>query len=293
MGVDIDLRSNTASIPAQKVEKIMSYLGAVTAVPAPRRLQLRFLEEMLGLLNWISSLLVSGRFHLAQIVSARRAASAKGGANVTMGLREECEWWAGVVTKWNRVSIILPPEHAPSPFSLEDSPVTDAAGGADGGGGGFFNGLWTAVKWSEEELEELDIMELEALMYCIFLKMLIDRDPLLVQGRRFVARNDNQPWVAACNSNDSTKPSIAVLLAWLHELMAIYSFAVELEWIKSADNPIADALSRGELLRFLQSAANTGFPAASLVAIWMPGRSRIVSRMISAKRSQKSMRQTQ
>jgi hypothetical protein len=149
------------------------------------------------------------------------------------------------------------------------------------------------VKWSEEELKELDIMELEALMYCIFLKMLIDKDPSLVQGRRFVARNDNQPWVAACNGNDSTKPAIAILLAWLHELMAIYSFAVELEWIKSADNPIADALSRGELLRFLLSAANAGFPAASLVAVPMPGRSQIVSRMISAKRSQRSMRQAQ
>jgi hypothetical protein len=293
MGVDIDLRTNTASIPAPKVAKVLSYLTAVTAVPSPKKLELRFLEEMLGLLNWISSLLVSGRFHLAQIVSARRAAAQKGGANVTLGLRDECAWWAGVVTKWNRVSIILPPTHAPSPFSLEDSPVTDAAGGVNGGGGGFFNGMWTAVKWSEEELKELDIMELEALMYCIFLKMLIDKDPSLVQGRRFVARNDNQPWVAACNGNDSTKPAIAILLAWLHELMAIYSFAVELEWIKSADNPIADALSRGELLRFLLSAANAGFPAASLVAVPMPGRSQIVSRMISAKRSQRSMRQAQ
>jgi hypothetical protein len=89
------------------------------------------------------------------------------------------------------------------------------------------------VKWSEEELEELDIMELEALMYCIFLKMIIDKGPRLVQGRRFVARNNNEPWVCACNSNDSNKPAIAVLLAWLHELMAIYSFAVELEWITS------------------------------------------------------------
>jgi hypothetical protein len=77
-----------------------------------------------------------------------------------------------------------------------------------GGGGGSFNGMWTAVKWSEEEIEELDIMGLKALMHCIFLKVLIDKDPRLVQGRRFVARNDNQPWVAACNSNDSTKPAI-------------------------------------------------------------------------------------
>jgi hypothetical protein len=56
MGVDIDLRTNTASIPAPKVAKVLSYLTAVTAVPSPKKLELRFLEEMLGLLNWISSL---------------------------------------------------------------------------------------------------------------------------------------------------------------------------------------------------------------------------------------------
>jgi hypothetical protein len=41
--------------------------------------------------------------------------------------------------------------------------------------------------------------------------MLIDKDPSLVQGRRFVARNDNKPWVFACNSNDSTKAAIALM----------------------------------------------------------------------------------
>ena len=132
-------------------------------------------------------------------------------------------------------------------------------------------------------------MELEALMYCCFLKMLIDTDPGLVSGRRFTARNDNEPWVHACNSNNSNKPAIAVLLAWLHELMALYSFSVELEWIKSKDNPIADALSRGERRNFLASAADCGFAAASLVRLQMPDRTSLVSRMISAKSSAKDM----
>jgi hypothetical protein len=125
MGVDIDLRTNMASIPEPKVKKVRAYLDVKVT-----------LEEMLGLLNWISSLLVSGRFHMAQIVSARRAAASRGYAIVTVvGLAAECAWWVDVVTHWNRVSIILPPKHAPSPFSLGDSPVTDAAGDINGGGG--------------------------------------------------------------------------------------------------------------------------------------------------------------
>ena len=166
---------------------------------------------------------------------------------------------------------------------------TQLAASTAGGGGGFFAGLWTAVKFSQYEIDNLDIMELEAMTYCIFLKMLIDRDPSLVTGRRFVARNDNQPWVAACNGNDSSKPAIAILLAWLHELMALYSFSVELEWIKSADNIAADALSRGDRRRFLQFAADSGF-SSSLVFLQMPRRSLLVSRMILAKRSAQSMK---
>ena len=289
MGVDIDLAANTASIPAAKVAKVQMYLDEVLRRPVGDTLPLRFFEELLGLLNWISSVLVSGGFHLALVTSARRAAAVNGKAKCTAGLHAECNWWRGVITKWNRVAIIQPPVHAPSPFHISDSPVTDAAGGSNGGGGGFYAGLWTAVEWTDREKEQLDIMELEALMYCCFLKMLIDTDPGLVSGRRFTARNDNEPWVHACNSNNSNKPAIAVLLAWLHELMALYSFSVELEWIKSKDNPIADALSRGERRKFLASAADCGFAAASLVRLQMPDRTSLVSRMISAKSSAKDM----
>ena len=293
MGVDVDLAQDppVASIPPDKVEKVKRYLQSVADAKVGDKRDLQFWEELLGILNWISSVLVSGRFHLAQVVSARRAAAYRGGMRCTVELKNECRWWWDVVTKWNRVAIILPPVHALSPFSMADSPTTDAAGGVNGGGGGFFAGMWCACKFSQYEIDNLDIMELEAMTYCIFLKMLIDRDPGLVQGRRFTARNDNQPWVAACNSNDSSKPAIAVLLAWLHELMALYSFAVELEWIKSADNVAADALSRGDRQRFLEAATDSGFPPSSLVFLQMPDRSALVSKMICAKSSARSMLQ--
>ena len=292
MGVDIDLSHDppVASIPPGKIAKIKRYLREVLDMQLGTSMSLQFWEEILGLLNWISAVLVSGRFHLAQVVSARRAAAKYRGMVCTRGLKDECQWWWSVITQWNRVAIMLPPKHALSPFSLADSPATDAAGGAGGGGGGFFAGLWTAVKFSAYEVANLDIMELEAMTYCIFLKMLVDRDPSLVMGRRFLARNDNRPWVVCCNGNDSSKPAIAVLLAWLHELMALYSFSIELEWIKSADNVAADALSRGDRRRFLQAASDSGFPPASLVFLQMPSRKSLVSKMISAKSSARSMR---
>jgi hypothetical protein len=83
------------------------------------------------------------------------------------------------------------------------------------------------------------------------------------------------------------------LLAWLHELIAFYSFSVDLEWIKSADNVAADALSRGDRRRFLQAASDSGFPSASLVFLQMASRKSLVSKMISAKNSARSMHRGQ
>ena len=135
MGVDIDLAQDppVASIPSDKVAKAKSYLQSVLDAKVGDRRDLKFWEELLGILNWISSVLVSGRFHLAQVVSARRAAAYRGGMRCTKELKKECQWWWDVITKWNRVAIILPPVHAQSPFSVDDSPTTDAADGVNGG----------------------------------------------------------------------------------------------------------------------------------------------------------------
>jgi hypothetical protein len=65
--------------------------------------------------------------------------------------------------------------------------------------------------------------------------------------------------------------------------MALYSFSVGLEWISTHKNIMPDALSRGDRRRFLEEAANQGFPASSLVRLQMPDRSSIVSKMMSAK----------
>ena len=102
-------------------------------------------------------------------------------------------------------------------------------------------------------------------------------------------RNDNKPWCYACNDNDSAKPAIAVLLEWLHSLQSIYSFRMYLDWIPSAENPIADAVSREEWSRFYAVAAANNYPPSALRRVQMLPRSSIVSLMISMKRSAKRM----
>jgi hypothetical protein len=249
-------------------------------------------EQTLGLLQWISQVLVSGRFNLAQIVGARRAAAKRGYCILTIGLRNECSWWRQVLVRWNRIAMVVPPKYAVSPWTWADSPVTDASrelSTLSGAGGAFYNGMWGLCVWTEEEVRELDIMELEALMCVLWIATLIEFDPGMLRGRRFTFRNDNQPWRDSHNANASNKPAIAVLLRWLHELQALHSFAMWIDWIASENNPISDAISRQEWERFHRVAAANHYPLSSLRRVQVTDRCTIVSLMISAKRSATSM----
>jgi hypothetical protein len=95
MEVDVDLAQDppVASIPPGKIAKVKKYLWEVLDAKTRASKDLQFWEELLGILNWMSSVLVSGRFHLAQIVSARRAAAKYRGMIVTKGLQSECQLW--------------------------------------------------------------------------------------------------------------------------------------------------------------------------------------------------------
>ena len=306
MGVFVDLEAMTASVPPDKVYKAQCMLRPfLVEAPEHRRyatlsrnwsgpvlLEAKVIEKLLGLLNWMSEVLVSGRFHLAQLVSAMRGAARRGYCIRSEGLRRECLWWQGVLTKWNCVAIIVPPEYMVSPWKWIDSPVTDASrelSSLSGGGGAFYNGMWGICKWTEEEVTELDIMELEGLMCVLWIATLLDINPQALQGRRFTFRNDNQPWYFACNANKSAKPAIAILLEWLHEMQALHSFLMVIDWIASEENPIADAISREEWERFHEVAASNHYPTSSLRRVQVLPRSSIVSLMISAKRSARRM----
>ena len=295
MGVFVDLKNMTASVPPDKVFKAQCMLEPFLCDDVgetPVLLDTKAIEQLLGLLNWMSEVLVTGRFHLAQIVSAMRSASRHGYCTRTPQLRRECIWWRTILNKWNCVALIVPPEYMISPWKWIDSPVTDASrelSTLSGGGGAFYNGCWGLCKWTPHEVEELDIFELEALMCVLWIATLLSIDPQALQGRRFTFRNDNKPWYYACNANKSAKPAIAILLEWLHEMQSLHSFLMVIDWIASEENPIADAISREEWERFYKVAASNHYPRSSLRRVQVHERSSIVSMMISAKRSAKLM----
>jgi hypothetical protein len=150
MGVFIDLEAMTAIIPPEKVVKAQRLLAPfIDGRQEHMLLDELLIEQLLGLLNWMFEVLVGGRFHLSQIISARRAAAKRGYCSLTAGLRQECLWWQKVLQQWNCVAMIVPPElYMLSPWKWVDSPVTDALrelSTLSGGGGAFYNGMYVGV----------------------------------------------------------------------------------------------------------------------------------------------------
>ncbi len=153
----------------------------------------------------------------------------------------------------------------------------------------WYKQYYQAWEFDPTEIRDLHIMELEGFALVVWLEYLVRVHPDEISGKRYIIRCDNDPFVVAVNSRKSTQPAIALLIGIIHHWSALYHFDLRLVYIKSADNIAADALSRGDRLRFLQAASDSGFPPSSLVFLQMPSRSALVSKMISAKSSAQSM----
>ena len=182
-------------------------LDTLLAEPPPEFVDLKLAERLHGLLNWVSQLLVTGQYHLPQIIGAfRRAKSTGTKARVTRALRAEMAWWKEVLTDWNCIAIILPPLYAAPAFSYEGSPTTDACRSPSfAGAGAWFRGFYDYFEFTALERASFTIMALEALIFVLWIEALLLKDSSLISGRVWRARCDNEAWVAIVTSGKCNK----------------------------------------------------------------------------------------
>ena len=101
-------------------------------------------------------------------------------------------------------------------------------------------------------------------MHVLWIHTLCDRCPHLISGRRFRTWCDSKPFVDSVKANKSNLPSIAFLLGILHRLQSQYSFDLDIEWVDTKKNHLADALSRDEIDVFFASMSALGASRSTL-----------------------------
>jgi hypothetical protein len=111
---------------------------------------------------------------------------------------------------------------------------------------------------------------------------------VLIKGRKFLTRCDNEPFVKVVNRRHSTHPSVAFLLGEIHHLMAVHSFDLRLEYINTKLNIGADALSRHRPVEYFEYMREEfAMDASDLVCVPVQNdyRNLVTSTMMSLKRS--------
>ena len=228
------------------------------------------IDHLYGLLQHCSSVLVKGNFHLPFSTTAYKQAKIHKYAMMHDAWKSELVWWRTLLTAWNCVAFILPMYMViPKTWGLL-SPFTDACRSLQkltGGAGAVFGHRFQFFKFTEEEITWLTIMDLEALTLILWLHTLCMVCPKLISGKHFLSWCDNDNVVKAVQANKSNRPTLAFTIEILHDLQCRFSFDLELQWVDTKSNRLADALSRNEIREFMNEMSILGFDTDTLVFI--------------------------
>lgn len=228
------------------------------------------LDHLYGLLQHCSSVLLKGRFHLPFSTTAYKQSHARKYAQVHDAWRLELVWWRTLLTKWNCVALILPLYQTVPGKCGTLAPTQDACRSVErmtGGGGAAYGVRYQHFRFTPAEIKGLTIMDLEALVLIVWMHTLCMICPEEISGRRFLSWCDNDSVVKAVQKNGSNKPTLAFTISILHDLQSRFSFDLELQWIDTKSNRLADALSRNELHEFFVEMHKLGHSRESLILV--------------------------
>ena len=262
----------TATVPEDKVRKTVA---AADSALGCEWVALKQIWSLLGLLGFCGQVLVSGGWRVPWTVGALRAAAKMGFAPMHEEWQTELLWWKGLLTKWNRVALLVPEVWKDSGLEDWQSPFTDTSralgldGEVRGGGAGAVFGKYAMhFKFTDEEITWLPICDTGGLVLVLWLYWVCDNHPGAISGTRFRVWCDNQSFTKAVNARRSNAPTLAFLLGLLHDLQARFSFDVRIDYVKSEENVAADAASRGDWDRFYSHMQTVGFTPSDVV--WVP-----------------------
>jgi hypothetical protein len=242
LGVLIDSEAREARLGEDRVEQGMKLLEGVKG----KRVMLKKdLEKLVGWLNWAAMVCAPARIFLRRLYDllGKRGRWVK----LTRGAQADLAWWRRFWRRANGVAFF-----SDSDWRAADDCALYTDASTSTGYGAVFGNEYFYGEWPEGmNVPDMDINALEML---VFLLVAWTWGPQM-KHRRTVVHADNTSAVAALNNRTSKDAALMVILRRLWEEAAVNGFDLSASlrgtWTAGVDNPLADALSRGAIDKFL------------------------------------------
>ena len=240
LGIVLDTIKREARLPEDKLTKCQ---GLISEMLGSKKVRLRKLQSLLGLLNFTLSVVLPGRAFLRRMYDLTiKITKPHHYIKITNDVREDLRMWLSFLKHFNGKSFF----HTSALLSSCKLQLhTDASGSVGYGaifGNSWFHGLWPP-HWKKFSIAVLEFYPLVTAVK-VWGKALKDKNVVFV--------TDNQAIVAVINSQTAKDKRLQFLLRSFVLDCLNLNICFSALHISSEKNAASDALSRAQFNRFFQ-----------------------------------------
>lgn len=244
LGLEIDSNTMVVRMPYSKVCEI---LLKIQAVKAERKVTLKVMQQLIGVLNFAARVIVPGRPFLRRLINATRGLTKPyHHLRVTLDIKRDLDMWLTFFKGFNGVSVFH------DRFWVSNADVqlfTDSAAGRGLGFGAVFDRHWMYGVWPENWhvvgiTEDITVLE----MFPILVSLVVWGEQLM--NKKLLFHCDNQAVVHILNSMTSKSEKVMVLVRALTLVCLRHNMIVKAKHILGRTNTLTDSLSRLQVQKF-------------------------------------------
>lgn len=247
LGIEFDTQKMELRLPAEKLVEIKIRLESCIKL---RKITLRELQSIIGLLNFACQVVAPGRAFCRRLIDATcNVSKPHHRIRVSNAMKDDLHVWISFLSQYNGVTVML------DSFWTSNEAInlfTDSAGGKHMGFGVFFQGKWTQACWPEHWIKTGILSDSDFITFLELFPVVVAINiwGSYLKNKKIIFNSDNQAVVTIINKKSSKSERVMSLVRSLVLSTLTQNIMIKSVFIKGKLNMIADSLSRCDWQRF-------------------------------------------
>ena len=245
LGLEIDTIDGVIRIPSDKLVKVKQQLLLFIN---SKKVTLKFLQSLVGLLIFLSKAIPSGRAFTCRFYEGMsHAKKPHHFIRKSFGMEQDAKIWLLFLENFNGTCTFSENQWVQN----DDLELfTDSAGSRQLGCGAYYQGKWVSFKWpdfwSEDIFKDITYLELVPIVLAFYTWA------NHLAGKKIIIRSDNYAVVDIMNKKTSKNKRVMSLIRHLTLMLLSYNIQIRAKHIPGKINQIADSISRFLWSRLLE-----------------------------------------